>query len=254
MRDHPLEGRIALITGASRGIGAATALALARRGARVLLVARKKESFSELIGELERIGADAQLFAADLSDDVSTRNLIDEIRMVTDRLDILINNAGKLPKARRMENLERAEWTSVMELNLTSPWFLSCRAKEMMHASGQGVIVNVASTAAFFPSAGLTPYNVSKAGLVMLTKVCALEWAKYGIRVLGVAPGKVDTEMVAPILEWTANNNAEINPLRRLGTPHEIAELIAYLVTDDAKYMTGVIVPIDGGELLTYGR
>jgi 3-oxoacyl-[acyl-carrier protein] reductase len=116
------------------------------------------------------------------------------------------------------------------------------------------MILNVASTAAFFPSAGLTPYNVSKAGLVMLTKVCALEWAKYGIRVLGVAPGKVDTEMVAPILEWTANNNAEINPLRRLGTPHEIAELIAYLVTDDAKYMTGVIVPIDGGELLTYGR
>ncbi|KXF55776.1 hypothetical protein AXA44_36700 [Rhodococcus sp. SC4] len=254
MRDQALNGRRALVTGASRGIGAAIARTLAQRGAEVFLVARDKEKLANLADELSGFGAPVQVFAADLSDEHSVEQLISAVRDTGDRLDILVNNAGVLPKARRMEKLSRSEWNSILDLNLTSPWFLACRAKEMMAPTGGGVIVNMASTAAFFPSAGLAPYNVSKAGLAMLTKVCALEWARDNVRVLGVAPGKVDTGMVAPILEWSEANNVEINPLRRIGDPTEIAKLVAYLVSDDASYMTGTVVPIDGGELLTFGR
>jgi len=146
-----------------------------------------------------------------------------------------------------------ATGTKLLTINLISPWYLACRAKELMAPAG-GIIVNIASTAAFFPSAGLAPYKVSKAGLVMFTKVCALEWASANVRVLGVAPGKVSTDMVASILDWTRSKSLDVNPLGRGGGSVEVAKLVAYLVSDDAAYVTGAVVTIDVGELLTFGR
>jgi NAD(P)-dependent dehydrogenase (short-subunit alcohol dehydrogenase family) len=115
------------------------------------------------------------------------------------------------------------------------------------------VVVNNASSAAYFPSRGLVAYNVSKSALIMLTRVLALEWAREGVRVVGVAPGKIDTELVAPIVAWTEKHEMPLNPMRRIGADTEVADLVAFLVSDQASFVTGVTVPIDGGELLTAG-
>ncbi len=248
-----LGGQTALVTGASGGIGAAVCLRLAELGARVLLAGRNTVRLNEVAAELSNRGAEYEVFGADLAQPSEVARLADEVQRGNRRVDILINNAGVLPKAKRAERISHTEWAAVMELNLTSPWFLACRMKELMPAGG-GVVINVASTAAMYPSVGLAPYNVSKAGLVMLTQVLALEWAPAGVRVLTVAPGKTNTDMVAPILAWTAKNDIDVNPLGRLGEPAEIADLVGFLCSDRAGYLTGVVVPIDGGELLTSGR
>lgn len=250
---QPLCGRTALVTGASRGIGAAISRRLATLGARVMLVGRSVARLEGVSQELCDFGAECDFFAADLSSPADLARLVDEVKSRHARVDILINNAGILPDAKRAERFTHDEWSGIVELNLTSPWFLACRIKEMMPASG-GVVINVASTAAMYPSVGLAPYNVSKAGLLMLTQSLALEWASAGVRVLAVAPGKTNTEMITPILAWAEKNDVEVNPLGRLGEPSEVAHLVAFLCSDQASYLTGVVVPIDGGELLTSGR
>lgn len=252
--EKDLTGRVALVTGASRGIGADIVRVLARRGAEVFAVARSRDRLAALADELAAENRVVHPLPADLSDSDAVEGLIPALREITDRLDILVNNAGILPKARRAQKISRADWNDALDVNLTTPWFLSCRAQELMTAGGGGIIVNVASTAAFYPSVGLAPYNVTKAALVMLTKVCALEWAAQGVRVLGVAPGKVDTDMIAPILEWSESTNTALNPMGRIASTAEIANVVSFLVSDAAAYMTGVVVPVDGGELLTSGR
>ena len=141
------------------------------------------------------------------------------------------------------------EWRSALDLNLTGPWYLACRAKEAMTRDG-GVVINVTSTAAQYPSVGFSAYNASKAALTMLTKTLALEWAADGIRVVGVAPGRVDTVMIESILRWDEKQGRPPNPLGRVGRPEEVAELIAFLAGDKAGYVTGSIITIDGGEVL----
>jgi NAD(P)-dependent dehydrogenase (short-subunit alcohol dehydrogenase family) len=145
-----------------------------------------------------------------------------------------------------------AEWDHVIGLNLSAPWYLACRAKDLM-GDGGGVVVNNASTASYYPSRGLVAYNVSKAALVMLTRVLALEWARDGVRVVGVAPGKIDTELIRPILHWSEKTQRPLNPMRRIGQDYEVADLVAFLASPQAGFITGVTVPIDGGELLTAG-
>ncbi|MDQ2628029.1 MAG: SDR family oxidoreductase [Actinomycetota bacterium] len=248
-----LRGRTALVTGASRGIGAAICARLAQLGARVLLVGRSTDRLNEVAAQLSNRDLKHEVFTADLTLPPDVARLADEVQRRHPVVDILVNNAGVLPEAKRAERISRQQWAAVIELNLTSPWFLACRVRELMPASG-GVVINVASTAAMYPSVGLAPYNVSKAGLVMLTQVLALEWASAGIRVLTVAPGKTNTDMVAPIMAWTTKNDIAVNPLGRLGDPAEIADLVGFLCTDRADYLTGAVVPIDGGELLTSGR
>jgi NAD(P)-dependent dehydrogenase (short-subunit alcohol dehydrogenase family) len=112
------------------------------------------------------------------------------------------------------------------------------------------VIVNISSTAGHYPSVGLGPYNVAKAAVLMLTRSAALEWARDGIRVVGIAPGKIDTEMVQPIVQYVEERGLALNPLGRLGAPEEVAELVAYLVSDHASFMTGTTITFDGGEMV----
>lgn len=114
-----------------------------------------------------------------------------------------------------------------------------------------GAIVNVASTAALYPAVGLSPYNITKAGLAMLTRSCALEWAKHRIRVNAVVPGLVDTKMARPVLDYLESNDLPVNPLGRIGSVEEIAELVAFLTGPSAGYITGALIPIDGGELIS---
>ena len=240
--------RVALVTGASRGIGAATALRLARDGHAVVLAARSTEQIDALRAAIEADGGDALAVPVDLTNTEAIDTLVDVVRERFGRLDVLVNNAGVLPRATRAERISIDEWNATMHLNVTAPWYLATRAKALMRTNS--VVVNVSSAAAFYPSVGLLPYNTSKAALNMMTRGLALEWARDSIRVVGVAPGKIDTEMVEPILEWVDRQGGSLNPLQRIGRPDEIAELIAYLVSERAGYVTGSIVTIDGGELL----
>jgi 3-oxoacyl-[acyl-carrier protein] reductase len=245
-------GRRALVTGASRGIGAAIARRLAQQGADVALTARSEDAIATLADELGRLGVRAIAVPADAGDRNALQRLVTRIEKEFGGLDILVNNAGVLPAASRAEDVDWRSWENTINMNLSAPWYLACRAKELMGSTG-GVIVNIASTAAYFPSRGLAAYNVSKAALVMLTRVLALEWAQEGVRVVGVAPGKIDTDLVAPIMAWTNKHDLPLNPLRRIGSVDEVADLVSFLISAQASYLTGVTVPLDGGELLTAG-
>jgi NAD(P)-dependent dehydrogenase (short-subunit alcohol dehydrogenase family) len=248
---RPLAGRRALVTGASRGIGAAIVRRFAEQGADVMLAARSTPAIEALADEVREHGVRASAVEADMTDRRSLEALMDRAGEEFGRLDILVNNAGVLPEAKRAEAMEWADWDFALDLNLSAPWYLSCRAKELM--TGGGVVVNNASTAAYFPSKGLAGYNVSKSALIILTRVLALEWARDGVRVVGIAPGKVDTDLVQPILQWTEKHDMPLNPMRRIGSEREVADLVAFLSSEHAGYITGVTVPIDGGELLTAG-
>lgn len=249
---RPLAGRRALVTGASRGIGAAIARRFAEQGADVVLAARGESAIEALAKELAEHGGRTVAVPADMTDREQLRALMERVGEEFGGLDIMVNNAGVLPEAKRAERIGWDEWDATLGLNLSAPWYLACRAKELMGPSG-GVVVNNASTAAYFPSRGLVAYNISKSALIMLTRVLALEWAREGVRVVGIAPGKVETELVAPILRWTEKHELPLNPLGRIGADHEVADLVAFLVSDRAAYLTGITVPIDGGELLTAG-
>ena len=246
-----LTGRRALVTGASRGIGAAIARRLAERGADVILAARSADAIGALAADLSGLGGRALAIAADLADRESLAALMAEVEERAGGLDIMVNNAGVLPEAKAADDVSWAEWDATLGVNLAAPWYLACRAKQLMTSGG--VIVNNASTASYYSSRGLVAYNVSKSALVMLTRGLALEWARDGIRVVGVAPGKVDTDLVQPILRWSEKRSLPLNPMRRIGGADEVADLVAFLVSDEAGYITGVTVPIDGGELLAAG-
>jgi 3-oxoacyl-[acyl-carrier protein] reductase len=241
--------RVAIVTGASRGIGAATAVRLAADGCAVVLAARSTDDLELVAKEIEAANGEALVVPTDVGDLAALDALVAAALARFGRIDVLVNNAGVLPSATRAEKVTVDEWKQALDLNLTGPWYLACRAKEAMTG---GVVINVTSTAALYPSVGFSAYNVSKAALTMLTKTLALEWAPEGIRVIGVAPGRVDTAMVEPILRWDEKQGRRPNPLGRVGLPVEVADLIAFLAGDTARYVTGSIITIDGGEVLDH--
>lgn len=244
-------GPLALVTGASRGIGAATARRLAADGHRVVLAARSAGPLDELAAEIVASGGDALAVPTDLTDPAAIDALVDATRTFAGEagLAVLVNNAGVLPAATRAEKMSLADWQHTIALDLTAPWYLATRAHALMHEGS--VVVNVSSSAAFYPSVGLSAYNACKSALNMVTRGLALEWARDGIRVVGIAPGLVDTELAVPITTWMDHTDQKVNPMGRLGTADEVAELVAFVASSKAAYMTGSIVTLDGGELLT---
>jgi dehydrogenase/reductase SDR family protein 4 len=244
-----LKGKVALVTGASRGMGAAIARELAAAGAAVALVGRQETTLLEVADSLPR-GSRSLAVAADMAETSDLERLVGRVVEELGGLDVLVNNAGFLPEAKQIYNVDLEEWQHVIDVNLRAPWFLSKLAHPHMRARGGGAIVNVASTSGLHHDIGLGVYGISKAGVVMLTEVCAKEWARDKIRVNCIAPGIVKTQLAGDIIEYLKTRNMKPNPMNLFGEPEDIAKLVRFLVTDDSRFMTGSTIRIDGGELL----
>ena len=243
-----LEGRVAVVTGASKGLGEAIALALAGAGARLALVARDRRQLEQAAAVLAARGAEAEPFAADVRDEAQVAALAAAVTARFGGVHILVNSAG-VNLRKNLTDFTLEEWRRVMDTNLTGV-FLMCRAfVPLMKGHGYGRILNLTSIMSHIALAERTAYCASKAGLVGLTRALALEVASEGITVNGISPGPFETEMNTPLLA-----NPEMNrfftsriPLGRWGKPEEAGKLALYLCSEEAGFITGTDVVIDGG-------
>ncbi|MFP3194011.1 MAG: SDR family oxidoreductase [Caldivirga sp.] len=244
-----LSGKVAIVTGGARGIGAAIAYKLGLEGARVIIADVNEEAGKWREGWLRDKGIDAVFVRADVSVEADVKNMVNEAIKRFGNLNILINNAGIGFGGKSIFEQTLDEWNRVISTNLTGVWLCSKYAGQEMAKRGGGVIVNIASTRAFQSEPNTEPYSASKGGIVALTHSLAVSLARYRIRVVSVAPGWIDTS------EWQyPPRKSSLNPLDhaqhpagRVGDPMDVANLVAFLVSDEASWITGVNFTIDGG-------
>ena len=245
-----LEGRVAVITGAAVGIGRETATRFVGEGARVFLVDRDGDAVSALAGELgdER----AAHSAADVTDAGAVSELIEAASRRFDGLDTVVNNAG-IPMVGAAHELDEADWDRVLDVDLKSVYLLSRAAWPHLVNRGGGSILNTASVAGIWGTMGQAGYAAAKAGVIMLTKCMALDGARDGIRVNCVSPGFTSTPMLERYLEGQEDPDAartftaRLHPLGRLGEPRDLADAFVYLASDEARWVTGTNLTVDGG-------
>jgi NAD(P)-dependent dehydrogenase (short-subunit alcohol dehydrogenase family) len=253
---HPLEGRVALVTGAGSGIGRAIARRLARDGAIVVAVGRRRERLDETAALIAADGGTVRVALADVARADQVRDVIGAAVAALDHLDILVNNAAlnrpATPPPETVADLSDDWWAATLDVNLTGA-FLCCKhALPHLIASGRGAIVNVASTSGIAGNTNQAAYVSSKHGLVGLTRSIALDYGAQGVRANAVCPGFIDTERSRAFSAavrgegWEDRKRAEI-PVGRLGQPEDVANLVAFLVSDDAAFVSGAVIPIDGG-------
>lgn len=246
-----LEGRVAIVTGASKGIGEAMARGLAEHGAKVVISSRKQEAVEEVADGFVKDGLEAVGIACHVANEEQRQNLINQTIDRFGRLDCIINNAGTNPYFGPIENMPQAAYQKTMDINLNAPLELSRLAFPHMKATGGGSIIHISSIEGLHATAGFAAYNLSKAGLIMLAQNQAAEWGKNNVRVNVICPGLVKTKLSAAL--WSDENNLkkfEQNiPLRRMAKPDEMAGLAVFLASDASSYMTGSVLVNDGGIL-----
>lgn len=239
---------IALVTGASRGIGAGIALELARTGMQVAVTARDIERLDDVKAELERVGVRCLPVALDVTNVATIQPVVDLIEAALGPIELLVNNAGvNIP--RPAVDVTEDQWDSILDTNLKGVFFCAQAVGRRMIGRRNGAIINVASAAGLIPADERSAYCSSKAGVVMLTKELALEWAPFGVRVNAVAPTFVETELAAQTLNRPGMRelwNARI-PLGRIASVEDVTAAVRYLASADAGFITGVTLPVDGG-------
>ena len=240
-----LKGRVALVTGASRGIGRAIAILLASRGAAVVAAARGDHA-TDVAESIRQSGGLAEAATLDVTDGAAVESVVSGIVSRSGRLDILVNNAG-ITRDNLLLRLKPEDWHAVIETNLTAASRCAQAALKPMLKQRGGRIINITSVVGQAGNAGQTNYAASKAGLIGFTKALALEVASRGITVNAVAPGLIDTDMTRAISEGAQEDWAGKIPLKRLGTADDVAQAVAFLASDEASYITGHVLAVNGG-------
>ena len=253
MPSYDLTGRVALVTGGGTGIGAATAMLLARRGADLVLAGRRIEPLEDTAASIdETTGRRCLALSADVTDPQQTAQMIEGAVAAFGRLDILINNAGRARHA-PLQTMAPETWQKDVALNLNGAFYCAQAAYPQLKAGGLGAIVNVSSLAGVNGTLGVGAYAAAKAGLQMFTRVAAAEWGPSGVRVNAVACGMIATPLARANWAKTgfdATAACREFPLRRPGEPEEVAEAIAFLASDAASYITGEVLAVAGGPQL----
>ncbi len=247
-----LEGKRAIITGAGSGIGRASALLFAREGARVLAVDRSQDPVDETARLVRAEGGEAVALAADAGDEAAVRDYLARALDHFGGLDVIYANAGISGGDVPLFEQEVSSWTEILRVNLIGPFLAVKHGGRHMVAQGHGAIVCTASVAALRSNAGGSPYSASKAGVVSLVQTAANSMWGTGVRINAVCPGLIETGMTRPMFEYARSRGSEdklgqLNPLRRYGLPHEIAAMAAFLASDDASYVNGQAIAVDGG-------
>ncbi len=243
-----LENKVALVTGGSRGIGRAIAIGLANSGADVIIASRKVADLEKVAEEIRNMGRKALAVATHIGRLDEIKNLVIKANAEFGRIDILVNNAATNPTMAAAIDIDDRAWDSIMNLNLKGLFFLSQAVARIMKEKGGGKIINVASVAGISPDI-LPIYSISKAGVIMATKVMAQQWAIYNIRVNAIAPSLTKTNFSEPL--WSNQDILNIamsrTPLGRPAEPEEMVGAVIYLASDASSYVTGQVLAIDGG-------
>ena len=242
-----LSGKIALVTGGSRGIGFAIAKILSENGANVIITENNQNRLEQAVSEI----SNTAFIQADIRNKEDVKHVVAAIIEKYVRLDILVNNAGIFPRIKKLHEIKDEEWNEVLDVNLTGS-FRFCRECIPHLIKTSGTIINIASDAGLkaYQGFNVDAYSASKSALILLTKCCALEYANEKIRVNCICPGVVDTDMSKPFLKTQKDKDFMNNehPIGRIGQPQEIAKAVLFLASDDSSWTTGAVLTVDGGE------
>ena len=241
-----LDGRVAIVTGGTRGIGAAVAAWLAERGASVMVSGRDADRMQSALKAMEGLAGRVVGLAADAAKREDADRLVDAARQEFGRVDVVVNNAG-ITRDTLLIRMKDDDWDQVMDVNLRGAFLMTRAAAKTMMRQRSGRIINIASTAGAMGNAGQVNYSAAKAGLIGLTKACARELAHWSILVNAVAPGLIDTDMSAGIPDAARQALLAQIPLARIGTAREVAEVVGFLAGDGASYVTGQVFHVNGG-------
>jgi NAD(P)-dependent dehydrogenase (short-subunit alcohol dehydrogenase family) len=246
-------GKVAIITGGTSGIGLATAQLFAQEGARIVLMARNKSRGKEAVELIANAGGQVIFVSGDVGVAADCQRCVAASIETYGRLDILFNNAGVIHVNRNLVETSEEEWDATLDSNLKSIFLMSKYAIPRIAEIGGGVIVNNASIFGLVGGSGVAAYCAAKGGIITLTKAMALDHAAQNIRVNCICPGSVDTPMLENEMKELGGSEIELpkfaarHPLNRIATPQEIARSVAYLASDDASFVTGIALPVDGG-------
>jgi 3-oxoacyl-[acyl-carrier protein] reductase len=244
-----LSGRVALVTGASQGIGRTCAVKLAAAGATVAVAARNQDKLNELVNEITTANGKAAAFALDVSDEEQIKSAIKAAIAQFGKIDILVNNAG-ITRDQLVMRMKRADWDAVLQTNLTSAYLCIQQVIGSMLKQRWGRIINITSIFGQMGQAGQANYAASKAGLIGLTMAIAREVGSRNITCNAVAPGFIETAMTAGLGDDFKQNAVKQIPLGRVGSPDDVASAVAFLASDEASYITGHVLNVNGGMLM----
>jgi NAD(P)-dependent dehydrogenase (short-subunit alcohol dehydrogenase family) len=242
-------GKVAIVTGANVGIGAAVAKVLADEGAAVVITGRRKDLLDQVVLDIQRKKGRALAVAGSVTDESHVRSVVDQCVRTFGTLNIVVNNAGIGAFGKLLHEIDDATWHEMLDINLTGVFRMTRAAVPVMLKHGGGSIINMSSVGGVIGFSGSAAYGTSKGGLELFTKCVAMDYAQDGIRCNSVCPGLIDTPMAAPLLN-NPDMKAEVlaaYPIRRVGTPEEVAKMVLYLASDDASWVTGSSFMIDGG-------